>query len=243
MSVIPEGFTVGVEHNHVGEVGLPETAKLTAAIKRKATRSRLPLTSRALCGSQSGGVVSGVCLPLEQGPLEKSSRARPSDYLYERLDYEWLHQATDGTTLPSAWDHCCNLWQPKTRGQDGAFIAVHQLRWGKLDLQQSLAPKCWSVFMQSIRTNNNIEGWHHSLNRRVAGWCGLPFYMSVALLHKEARLVLQQIRLVSKCKRKWSAERSLNFGRPSTRRRSHWGSCSKDMPIQTDQWCTELNWT
>ena len=163
--------------------------------------------------------------------------------VYERLDYEWLHQATDGTTLPSAWDHCCNLWQPKTRGQDGAFIAVHQLRWGKLDLQQSLAPKCWSVFMQSIRTNNNIEGWHHSLNRRVAGWCGLPFYMSVALLHKEARLVLQQIRLVSKCKRKWSAERSLNFGRPSTRRRSHWGSCSKDMPIQTDQWCTELNWT
>ena len=50
VSVIPEGFTVGVEHNHVGEVGLPETAKLTAAIKRKATRSRLPLTSRALCG-------------------------------------------------------------------------------------------------------------------------------------------------------------------------------------------------
>ena len=36
----PEGFTVGVEHNHAGEVGLPETAKLTAAIKRKATWSR-----------------------------------------------------------------------------------------------------------------------------------------------------------------------------------------------------------
>ena len=29
-------------------------------------------------GSQSGGVVSGVCLPLEQGPLEKGSRARPA---------------------------------------------------------------------------------------------------------------------------------------------------------------------
>ena len=33
----PEGFTVGVEQNHAGEVGLPETAKLTTAIKRKAT--------------------------------------------------------------------------------------------------------------------------------------------------------------------------------------------------------------
>ncbi|CAH3142421.1 unnamed protein product [Pocillopora meandrina] len=48
VSVIPEGFTVVVEHNHVGEVGLPETAKLTAR-ERKATRSRLSLTSRALC--------------------------------------------------------------------------------------------------------------------------------------------------------------------------------------------------
>ena len=33
----PEGFTVGVEDNHAGEVGLSETAKLTAAIERKAT--------------------------------------------------------------------------------------------------------------------------------------------------------------------------------------------------------------
>ena len=63
-------------------------------------------------------------------------------------------------------------------------------------------PKCWSVFMQSIRTNNDIEGWHHGLNRRAAGRCGLPLYMFVALLHKEARLVSLQICLVSECKLK-----------------------------------------
>ena len=51
--------------------------------------------------------------------------------------------------------------------------------------------------MQSIRTNNDFEGWHHSLNRRAAGQCGLPLYMFVALLHKEASLVSVQIRLVS----------------------------------------------
>ena len=61
-------------------------------------------------------------------------------------------------------------------------------------------PKCWSIFMQSIRTNNDIEGWHHGLNRRAAGRCGLPLYMFVALLHKEARLVSLQIRLVSERK-------------------------------------------
>ena len=54
--------------------------------------------------------------------------------------------------------------------------------------------------MQSIRTKNDIEGWHHSLNRRVAGRYGLPLYMFVALLHKEARLMLLQIRLVSECR-------------------------------------------
>ena len=56
--------------------------------------------------------------------------------------------------------------------------------------------------MQSVRTNNDIEGWHRSLNRRVAGRYGLPLYMFVALLHKEARLMLLQIRLVSERKLK-----------------------------------------
>ena len=78
--------------------------------------------------------------------------------------------------------------------------------------------------MQSIRTNNDIEGWHHSLNKRAAGRCGLSLYTFVALLHKEAGLVSVQIRLVSvrrgpptvKCR-----GGSSNFERPSTRRRSH----------------------
>ena len=49
----PEGSTVGVEHNHAGEVGLPETAKLTAAIKRKATWSRYRWLQERHAGSLS----------------------------------------------------------------------------------------------------------------------------------------------------------------------------------------------
>ena len=56
--------------------------------------------------------------------------------------------------------------------------------------------------MQSIRTNNDIEGWHQSLNRKTAGRCGLPLFIFVALLHKEARPVSLQIRLVSELKLK-----------------------------------------
>lgn len=33
----PEGFSIGIHHSHTQEVGLPETAKLTVAIKRKPT--------------------------------------------------------------------------------------------------------------------------------------------------------------------------------------------------------------
>ena len=87
-------------------------------------------------------------------------------------------------------------------------------------------PKCWSVFMQSIRTNNDLEGWHHALNRRAAGRCGLPLYMLVSLLHNEARLVSLQIRLVSERKlkriqRATCKASSLNCGRPSTTSRNH----------------------
>ena len=58
-------------------------------------------------------------------------------------------------------------------------------------------PSCWSVYMLSIRTNNDIEGWHHSLNRSANNSVHLPFYLLVELLHQEARLVSIQIQLVS----------------------------------------------
>ena len=63
-------------------------------------------------------------------------------------------------------------------------------------------PQTWSVFMQPVRTNNDVEGWHNSLNRRASGRCQLPFYMLVNLLHREAKLTAIKIRLVSELKLK-----------------------------------------
>ena len=57
--------------------------------------------------------------------------------------------------------------------------------------------KDWSVFMQPVRTNNDIEGWHNALNRRANGRCSLPFYVLIELLNREARLVEVQMRLVA----------------------------------------------
>ena len=58
-------------------------------------------------------------------------------------------------------------------------------------------PSCWSVFQQSVSTNNDTEGWHHGLNRRAQGKSQLPFYLLVELLFQEAKLTSLQIRLAS----------------------------------------------
>ena len=58
-------------------------------------------------------------------------------------------------------------------------------------------PATWSVYLQAVRTNNDLEGWHNALNRRAKGRSQLPLYILIQLLHKEASLVSLQIRLVS----------------------------------------------
>ena len=61
-------------------------------------------------------------------------------------------------------------------------------------------PSSWSAYMKSIRTNNDVEGWHLRLNRQASGKSQLPFYLLVKLLHREALLTSLQIRLVSEKK-------------------------------------------
>ena len=61
-------------------------------------------------------------------------------------------------------------------------------------------PTDWTCCKQAIRTNNDIEGWHHGLNRLASGRTQLPLYLLIQLLHREARLTAIQIRLVSEKK-------------------------------------------
>ncbi|KAK3602306.1 hypothetical protein CHS0354_001742 [Potamilus streckersoni] len=46
----------------------------------------------------------------------------------------------------------------------------------------------WSVYRQKVRTNNDVQGWHHRLTSR-AGHTGLGFYRLVPPLRREADLV------------------------------------------------------
>lgn len=69
-------------------------------------------------------------------------------------------------------------------------------------------PENWSVFNQCVRTNNDIEGWHHRINRRASGKSHIPFYSLVGLLHQEAEITSLHIRLVSEKKLKRNQRRS-----------------------------------
>ena len=53
------------------------------------------------------------------------------------------------------------------------------------------------MYKQLIRTNNGLEGWHNALNRRAGGQCGLPLYLLIELLYREAKLTTVTIRLAS----------------------------------------------
>jgi len=69
--------------------------------------------------------------------------------------------------------------------------------WSVLDL---------SVFKQTIRTNNDLEGWHRRLNVRAHNG-NLPLYVLVKLLHKEAGNAGLQVLLLSEGKIKRNTRR------------------------------------
>jgi hypothetical protein len=62
-------------------------------------------------------------------------------------------------------------------------------------------PSTWTVFNRPVRTNNDVEGWHHRLNIR-AGRGQLQFYVFVPLLYRASLLVNIQMRQLSDSKLK-----------------------------------------
>jgi len=55
---------------------------------------------------------------------------------------------------------------------------------------------CWSAFQSSVRTNNDVEGWHNRLNRKTRAG-KLDVYQLATILHEEANYVELQAVLVS----------------------------------------------
>ncbi|XP_053382008.1 uncharacterized protein LOC128549394 [Mercenaria mercenaria] len=56
-----------------------------------------------------------------------------------------------------------------------------------------------SVYGRSIRTNNDVEGWHNRINRRAMK-SGLPLYLLITLLYTEVSNVPTQLKLIKEGK-------------------------------------------
>ena len=61
-------------------------------------------------------------------------------------------------------------------------------------------PSNWCVFMQRIRTNNDLEGYHRRLNSKAADKGNLQLYVLIPLLYTESRTVRLHVRLISERK-------------------------------------------
>jgi ferredoxin-fold anticodon binding domain-containing protein len=55
------------------------------------------------------------------------------------------------------------------------------------------------VYRQSVRTNNDVEGWYHRINKK-AQKPNLQMYILIILLHKEAKLLPTQLKMVTEGK-------------------------------------------
>ena len=53
--------------------------------------------------------------------------------------------------------------------------------------------------MQAVRNNNDLEEWHRRLNKRAVGG-QVPLYVLEPRLHREAKLLSNQMKLVSEDK-------------------------------------------
>ena len=58
----------------------------------------------------------------------------------------------------------------------------------------------WNVSMTSVRTNNNLEGWHNRINSRMNSRGPVQFYLLLQELYKEATAIPMQSIIVTEGK-------------------------------------------
>ena len=78
-------------------------------------------------------------------------------------------------------------------------------------LSRTWSPDRWSVFGQSVRTNNDVEGWHNGLKN--LGHRDMPFYRLIETLERKSKWTSLSCRLVreSKLENMFSFYRSINI--------------------------------
>ena len=83
--------------------------------------------------------------------------------------------------------------------------------WRKLIRNPVFPVSNWSVFMFSVRTSIDIEGWHNRLNARVCRTGRVSLYLLRIELYKEATGIPLDARLFSEGKKERINRKKTNF--------------------------------
>ena len=62
-------------------------------------------------------------------------------------------------------------------------------------IYSTFSPENWSVLNLPFRTNNDVEGWHHRINKKAK--INMPFYLLLQLLYEEANKISTKFKLLS----------------------------------------------
>ena len=102
-------------------------------------------------------------------------------------------------------------------------------------------PQHWSVFDRDIRTNNDLEGWHHRLNNR-AQKSNLRFYALVKLLLEESELVSIYDRLIATGRYPVRRHRRRRYVQMNARIRRYWRAFAEGLlsPVELLRKCAGL---
>ena len=129
-----------------------------------------------------------------------SARAWPPGFVQGGSGHPCFHTKGHGSTLPRRRRHQAAVPAPPANSKHSTSLPVHRLGIKHLDRSITWPPSSWSVFMKSVRTNNDVEGWHHGLHTRAQDKSQLPMYLLIDLLYKEAKLTSLNVHMVSEKK-------------------------------------------
>ena len=108
--------------------------------------------------------------------------------IYKSNDATQVYKANHGPSFPAAQTHLTNVHQTQRFGN--ISTSQNLMEYVKATWLDSTiwSPDRWSVFHCSVRTSNDVEGWHRCSNHH-AGCSKLLMYLPLNLLHQESTIV------------------------------------------------------
>nr|XP_034331451.1 uncharacterized protein LOC105322593 [Crassostrea gigas] len=122
----------------------------------------------------------GMHIPLVPVRMEAHPGSGPCSHIHEEGGYSSLPEAAYG--IP-------DIEGESQQRAPQSLVGYIDRQWMNHSV---FHPSSWTVYRQAVRTNNDVEGWHHRVNSK-AGHRGCTFYKLIPLLLHEAKLVVTRV--------------------------------------------------